>query len=279
LKDSDSAIVPAEGKNMSNDQTMAPGSKTLSRRAAFSGLLLPAAGLLLGGCATAARGASRSPEAEIPGGRGAYRMRPDGTRQFRNHELVDQDGRKVRFQDDLVEGKVFGATFQYAQCNGICADMTNQMKKAYMFMKPIMGNPVQFYMFSLAEDSPAVMKEYMQARGIYGLPGWRFLSGSREAITDIRWAFGFGEPNEELDQNLSGHTGMVRLGNHQLDKWAACPAQGSPEATARLFVRLFPADARPVLPGTESKIAIKPGKIPNWTPARPLGVTSVASRL
>jgi protein SCO1/2 len=263
---------------MNPDQKMASESNNFTRRASFGGLLLPAALLMLGGCGRTLQRVT-SAEPQIPEGRGGFAMRPDGTRVFRDHKLVDQDGRTVYFQRDLIEGKVFGATFQYAQCNGICADMTNQMKKAYMLMKPIMGNPVQFYMFSLAEDSPAVMKEYMQARGIYGLPGWRFLSGSREAITDIRWAFGFGEPNEELDQNLSGHTGMVRLGNHQLDKWAACPAQGSPEATARLFVRLFPADARPVLPGTESKIAIKPGKIPNWTPARPLGVTSVASRL
>jgi len=256
---------------MSHNKKMATESKAFSRRASFGSLFLPAAGLLLAGCANGVKRAAEpaSDDANFPAKRGAFIMRADGTRQFRNHALVDQDGRKVRFQDDLVEGQVFGATFQYANCRGICANMTEQMKKAYELMRPVMGSPVQFYMFSLAEDTPADMKAYMQARGIYGQPGWRFFSGSREAITDIRWAFGFGDPNEELDQNLEGHTGMVRFGNHRLDKWAACPAQGSPEATARLLVRMFPSTERPDLPGIKSKIADPVHPIKNWTPALP----------
>ena len=242
---------------------------TLTRRASLGGLLMPAAALLLGGCAGALKTA-RKPEVEIPETRGGFAMRPDGTRAFRNHRLVDQDGKVVYFQDDLMEGKVFGATFQYANCTGICKNMTEQMKRAYALMEPMMGNPVEFYIFSLAQDTPADMKAYMQARGIYGLKGWRFFSGSKEAITDIRWAFGFGDPNEELDQNLSGHTGMVRFGNHKLDKWAACPAQGSPEATARLMLRMFPSNERPQLAGVASKIAVPAIPMKDWTPARPL---------
>lgn len=254
---------------MSSPHHGVPEREPVTRRSAFGGLLLPAAGILLGGCASSLKSASK-PEVEIPEGRGAFVMRPDGTRAFRNHEFVDQDGNKVRFQDDLVEGKIFGATFQYAKCKGICSNMTEQMKKAYDLMTPIMGNPVQFYMFSLAGDSPAAMKEFMQARGVYGLPGWRFFSGTNEAITDIRWAFGFGDPNEELDQNLAGHTGMVRFCNHSLDKWSACPAQGSPEATARLMVRMFPANARPQLPNIASKAAAPTYRMKDWVPAKPL---------
>ncbi len=258
---------------------MAHDRTTLTRRAAFGGLFLPAAGLLLGGCASAARSGPASASAQIEGGRGAFRMRPDGTREFRNHKLVDQDGRTVYFQDDLVEGKVFGATFQYANCRGICGSMTQQMKRAYDIARPIMGSRVQFYMFSLASDTPADMKRFMKDHGIDGLPGWRFLSGSNEAITDIRWAFGFGDPNEDLDQRLEGHTGMVRFGNHSLDKWAACPAQGSPDATVRLLVRMFPSTERPVLAEAQSKIAIPAVQKKNWTPAIPLRPATLASSL
>jgi len=73
---------------------------------------------------------------------------------------------------------------------------------------------------------------------------------------------------------------MVRFGNHSLDKWAACPAQGSPEATVRLLVRLFPSTERPVLAAAQSKIAIPAGQIKNWTPATPLRpTTTLASSL
>ena len=259
------------------DHNKTVDAKNFSRRAALGGLLFPAVGLLLGGC-TRGLTTAAAPKVTIPEGRGAFALRADGTRAFRNHELVDQNGVKVRFQDDLVEGKVFGATFQYAKCKGICSDMTEQMKKSYQLMKPIMGKPVNFYMFSLAGDSPAEMKAFMQAHGIDNLPSWRFFTGSSEAIADIRWAFGFGDPNEETDKNLAGHTGMVRFCNHKLDKWAACPAQGSPESTARLVVRLFPSNERPQLAGIASKIATPSYPMKNWSPAKPLTAT-LASQL
>jgi cytochrome oxidase Cu insertion factor (SCO1/SenC/PrrC family) len=163
----------------------------LSRRSSLFSLLMPAAALALGGCAGATKTrAAASPAPEIPERRGASVLRPDGTRVFRNHTLVDQDGRTVRFQDDLVAGQAFAATFQYAKCKGICKNMTEKMKGASDILGETMDHPIRFYIFSLAEDSPADMKRYMQDRGIYGKPGWRFLSAPREVITDIRWAFG-----------------------------------------------------------------------------------------
>jgi cytochrome oxidase Cu insertion factor (SCO1/SenC/PrrC family) len=262
--------APDRLPNMMRNDPNNSNQPQVTRRSAFPALLVPAAGLLLGGCTGAQRTRALSSQPEIPDVRGGFALRSDGTRVFRNHRLVDQDGRTVRFQDDLVEGRVFGATFQYANCKGICSNMTEQMRKAYELMRPIMGERVQFYMFSLAEDSPEDMKRFMKAHGIYGLNGWRFLSAPREAITDIRWAFGFGDPNEDIDQNLAAHTGMVRFGNHSLDKWAACPAQGSPEATARLLVRMFPSTERPELPNIASRIATPAKPIKGWTPASPI---------
>ena len=243
-------------------------AKNFSRRAALGGLLFPAVGLFLGGC-TRGLTTAAAPKVAIPEGRGAFALRADGTRAFRNHELVDQNGVKVRFQDDLVEGKVFGATFQYAKCEGICSDMTQQMKKSYQLMKPIMGKPVNFYMFSLAGDSPAEMKAFMQAHGIDNLPSWRFFTGSSEAIADIRWAFGFGDPNEETDKNLAGHTGMVRFGNHKLDRWSSCPALSNPVVTARSVISLYPPGQRPHIAALE-RVEPHPARaIPGYQPVGP----------
>ncbi|MEY2715432.1 MAG: hypothetical protein RIT24_1775 [Planctomycetota bacterium] len=232
----------------------------LSRRTTLANAILPGALLLLGGCAGGVRRdapgiSARRDSPGIPARRGASVVRADGTRCFRNHRLVDQDGHIVRFQDDLVEGRAFAATFQYAKCNGICRNMTEKMRAASELLGDAMDHPIQFYMFSLAEDSPADMRAYMQAHGLYGKPGWRFLSGSREAITDIRWAFGFGEPDEDLDQNLAAHTGMVRYCHHPTDKWAACPALGDPRSIALLMLRCFPCDERPRVGALESAFA------------------------
>jgi len=211
-----------------------------ARRAALLGLLFPAAALL-SGCASRAASA-RAERPEIRGGPGAFAMNADGTRSFRDHELVDQDGKRVRFQTDLVEGRVFAATFMYVKCNGICRDLVSRMREAHALLAPVMGDPVQFYSFSLAEDSPEDMKRYMAEHGLDRLRGWRMLSGASEAIRDIRWAFGFFEPNEELDRNISKHTGMARFGNHRTDKWSACPALGAPEGIARGVIGVLPRE-------------------------------------
>jgi len=245
----------------------------VSRRASLRNLFLPAAALALGGCASAkvaSVASSSKPSIELPDRRGASALRPDGTRVFRNHKLYDQDGKPVYFQDDLVEGRVFAATFQYAKCKGICKNMTEKMSAASDILGDVMGNPVRFYIFSLAEDTPAEMKQYMVDRGIYGRPGWKFLTASRDIITDIRWAFGFAEPDEETDQNLGSHTGMVRYCHHPTDKWAACPSLGDPRTIALLMLRVFPNDQRPQVASLKNFLFDTGKPIPNYKPLPPL---------
>ena len=258
----------------SHDQQ--PSQQSLSRRSVIGSLMVPAAALLLGGCSRALKVTNddrplAANGVEFPEGPGAQVLRPNGTRVFRNHKLVDQDGRVAYFQDDLIEGRVFAATFQYAKCNGICGSMTARMAEAYDLLKPIMDKPVQFYAFSLAGDTPAEMKKFMVDHGIYGRPGWRFFSGSAEAIKDIRWAFGFGDPNEEVDSSLSGHTGMARFCYHKTDRWAACAALAQPRMTAQAMIAMFPSDQRPRIAGLERPQEGNTQPIPGYKPRPALG--------
>ena len=244
-----------------------PPATEVSRRASLLKMFLPAAAVALGGCASGSKLVSAAqPDQRFPDRRGASYLRPDGTRVFRNHKLRDQDGKVVYFQEDLVEGQVFAATFQYAKCKGICKNMTEKMKEASDILGDTMGHPVRFYIFSLAEDSPEEMKQYMVERGIYGRPGWRFLTAPRDTITDIRWAFGFAELNEEVDQNLASHTGMVRYCHHPTDKWAACPSLGDPRSIAQLMLRVFPNDERPDIPALRNFMYDRGKPIPNYKP-------------
>ena len=245
-----------------------PKPNETARRAALLGMIVPAAALL-GGCASrattpAASAAAPTASPAIKGGLGAYALNPDGTRSFRDHELIDQDGKRVRFQTDLVAGRVFAATFMYVKCNGICRDLTARMREAHALLEPVMGNPVQFYTFSLAEDSPEDMKQYMATHGLDRLRGWRMLSGPSDAIRDIRWAFGFFEPNEELDTNLSAHTGMARFGNHRIDKWSACPALGAPEGIARGVIGVLPHHDRARITWFHEQHQRNGRPIPGW---------------
>lgn len=256
----------------------------IARRRALSSFLLPALmPVVLGGCANLVRQAKPQaagvgpshPDSAFDPRLGAFIMNPDGTRSFRNHELRDQDGKVVRFQDDLMAGQVFAATFFYVHCKGICADMTRNMTEAYDLLQPIMGKPMRFYSFSLAEDSPADLKEYMQSRGLYGRPGWSFLTASRDVIKDIRWGFGFYDPDEEVDNNLNGHTGMARFGNQRLDKWSSCPALGTPMSIARSCLSVFPPNQRPHIAALDRRDSPPPRRIPGYQPPEAPGKSSI----
>ncbi len=235
---------------MNRDQHIDPTSaaQPLSRRGVFRSLVLPMTGLALGGCAASMRQpkSEYADSSEFPNRLGAHVMRPDGTRAFRNHKLFNQDGKIVRFQDDLIEGKVFSANFMYVHCKGICPNMTARLMEAYELLRPVMGSRVQFYSFSLAEDPPQDLREYMEERGLYDL-------------------------NEEVDNDLSQHTGMARYGNHRIDKWAACPILGPGYITARGVLNVFPPSERPELPGIYLEDGTRGShKMPGWIPPAPL---------
>ncbi len=248
--------------------------RALTRRSLLASLVFPAAAVAAG-CATS-QNAKRQPTIALTDHElgfepklGATKMESDGTRSFRNHLLHDQDGNAVRYQDDLIRGQIFAATFMYVDCKGICSEMTGKMTEAYDLLQPIMGRPVQFYTFSLAQDSSDTLKRYMEARGLYGRPGWKFLTAPKAVITDIRWGFGFFDADEELDSNLTTHTGMARFGNHRLDRWSSCPALANPKLTARSVVSLFPSDQRPYIAALDRKQAHPARKIPNFEPLPP----------
>lgn len=219
---------------------------TMNRRTllgALGSLSLPFGLALLGGCDSGAKAAGAADTA-VTKGAGI----PVPRREFPNHEILDHNGRKLRFHDDLIEGKVFAATFFYVKCKGICGDMSGNMKKAHEILGDFMGDKVQFYSFSLNEDTPEELRGYMARQGIVDKKGWTFFTGAKEVIKDIRWGFGFSNPSSEEDDDLSAHTGMVRFGHHPMDKWSSCPALGSPKGIARNVIWLFPPNERPRIP-------------------------------
>lgn len=241
-----------------------------SRRSALRALLIPAGAAILGGCASATRVGETASIPQDPNF-GKARMEPDGTRTFKNLLVYDQDGKRLRFHDDLVRGQVFAATFGYSKCRGICGRMAANMLAAADILGPLMGNPVRFYNFSLAEDTPAEMKEAMEFRGVYGRPGWKYLTASAETIREIRWSFGFFDVGEADTLGDPGtHTGMVRFGHHAFDKWSSCPALGNPGSVASSIVWLYPADQRPALAGLDIELGGGGTPIPGFVPPKPL---------
>jgi protein SCO1 len=54
---------------------------------------------------------------------------PWGDGYFPNVELIDQDGKTVRFYDDLIKDKVVAINFIYTRCGDSCPAETASLKQ------------------------------------------------------------------------------------------------------------------------------------------------------
>jgi len=150
-------------------------------------------------------------------------------RYFPNLTLRTQDGKKVRFYDDLIKGKVVTLNFFYAKCDDVCPIVTSNLVKVQELLGDQVGREVFMYSFSLkpAEDTPRAMKEYARMHGVK--PGWTFLTGTPEDLELLRRKLGFTTPDLRVDKDVTNHIGNIRYGNEPLMLWGATPGMARPE--------------------------------------------------
>ncbi len=155
--------------------------------------------------------------------------KPSVPTPFPNVLLQTHDGRKVRFYDDLVRGKVVAINMMYVHCEGICPTMTANLRKLQGLLGDRLGRDVFLYSISLQPelDSPDVLRDYAERHG--ARPGWLFLTGSPADIRRLRIGLGFYDPQPEVDSDLSNHTGMLRIGNDRTHRWTMAPGLCEPE--------------------------------------------------
>jgi protein SCO1/2 len=81
------------------------------------------------------------------------------------------------------------------------------------------------------KDTAERLRSYVKARGIGD--GWYFLTGEAFDLDQIRKRLGFYDPNPEVDEDRTQHTGMLRVGNDARQRWTMCPALAEPSAIVR----------------------------------------------
>src|SRR3954452_10233507 len=77
-------------------------------------------------------------------------------RYFPNFELTTHEGKKVRFYDDLIKDKIVVINFMYAQCEGICVPVTQNLKRVQNLLGKRVGRDIFMYSITLKpdEDTP-----------------------------------------------------------------------------------------------------------------------------
>lgn len=146
-------------------------------------------------------------------------------RYFPNVTVVTHEGKKVRFYDDLIKGKIVTINMMYAHCADVCPMITANLVRVQRLLGDIIGRDI--FMISLTlkpeMDTPELFRQYMKGYGIG--PGWTFVTGEPDTLELLRVKLGFTYPDPEKDKDDTLHIGNVRYGNEPRVLWSACPGQ------------------------------------------------------
>jgi protein SCO1 len=156
-------------------------------------------------------------------------------RHLPNVELVTQDGKKVRFYDDLIKDRRVVIQFMFARCKDICPIITHHLVEVQKKFKDRVGTDIFFYSITLSpeEDSPRALKAYAKTHGVG--PGWTFLTGKPEDILLLRKSLGFFYDNPKEDADRNNHSGMLVVGTEPLMRWAMCQGGANPDWIATVI--------------------------------------------
>jgi len=171
---------------------------------------------------------------------GGARAAPAGPRvgYFPNSIVHTHDGRKLRFYDDVVHGKVVVFNMMYSVCTGICPGNTANLLQVQEALGSRLGKDIFMVSMTLQPefDTPKALRDYVNSYGIK--PGWTFLTGQPKEMDVIRRKLGFFNDDPKIDSDLANHTGMVRIGNETLDRWLMMPALAAPKQIARAILQV-----------------------------------------
>lgn len=153
-----------------------------------------------------------------------------GAGYFPNVPLVTQDGKTVRFYDDLLKGKSVAVNVIYTRCKDECPLETARLVQLARIFGERMGKDIFFYSLSIDPeyDTPAVLKAY--AEKYDGGPGWLFLTGKPEDIKLIAKKIGLSRGSDAA--NRDGHTASLMVGDVEAGQWMRHSAVDNPQFLA-----------------------------------------------
>src|SRR5215831_16266070 len=143
-----------------------------------------------------------------------------GENHFPNLPVVTQDGKTLKFYDDVIKGKIVLISFIYTNCPDICPLTTARLTQVEDQLGGIVGRDIFFVSMTVdpERDTPERLKEFATAFDVG--PGWLFLTGKPEDIRAINYKLG------DRSRRLSDHRNEIVLGNDITGEWQRDTALG-----------------------------------------------------
>jgi protein SCO1 len=122
-------------------------------------------------------------------------------------EVVNQNGRHVRFNSQVVEERIAIVTGFFTACSSMCPITQEKLSQVAKLLGPRLGKDVIIVSISVdaENDTPARMKDWSEKFHIG--PGWTLLSGNRAEVDTLLKSLGL---FVELRQR---HQSALMIGN------------------------------------------------------------------
>lgn len=129
-------------------------------------------------------------------------------------ELLDQDGRKVRFYSDLIKGRVVILSFFFTSCEYVCALQGGNFSQLQQKLGDRLGRDVHLILVTRDPevDTPRRLKAWGKRYGVR--PGWTLLTGRPEEVDKVIAAL----TGDRIGQ-VEAHSSGIYLGNDATHSW------------------------------------------------------------
>jgi protein SCO1/2 len=132
---------------------------------------------------------------------------------FTDTLLVNQNGEKMRFYTDLLQGKVVIINSFFATCQGSCLPMNRNLEKVQEALGDRLGKDVHIISLSVdpVVDTPTRLKAY--AKQLNARPGWYFLTGEKQDVDLVLQKLG------QFVADKQDHLNIFIIGNERTGLW------------------------------------------------------------
>ncbi len=159
-----------------------------------------------------------------------------------NLPLVTQDGKTVRFYDDLVKDKKVVLTFIDTQIQPDSKKVSQNLATLQKFFGSRVGKDIHLYTITQnpEHDTPEVLKTWAAQYGAGS--GWTFLTGNPTNVEKLRQSVGFASEFSSDQANPAFSIGVLRYGTEPEMRWGHCQSQASPRVLAHAMLLDFGTD-------------------------------------
>ena len=149
---------------------------------------------------------------------------------FPNVELTAQDGRKLRFYDDVIKGKAVAINAVFTTCKDVCPLETANLVRLRKVLGARLGKDVHLYSISIdpIRDTPEALKAYAEKFGAE----WTFLTGRPEDVKLVMRKLALIRDRDTPTSRESHHAASLLVGSEAVGQWTRFSAVDSPRFLA-----------------------------------------------